>query len=225
MGIDITQKEMPGHEQAAPEPGRSDPQVRVVDRRWWVRQDDGEAGGGEGPRKPTYVEDLERQIAEQAARLQSWAADHRRSVEEFEQAKARMRRDVAREVERGRRSMLVELLEVVDNLDRAIAAARGASDASDAFENLRRGIELVHEQFLAKLAAFGITRVQSLGMPFDAARHEAITTAPVADPSQDGLVVAVIKEGYAVGEEILRPASVVVGVAERTGETHATPEA
>jgi len=44
-----------------------------------------------------------------------------------------------------------------------------------------------------------------------ALRHEAATTLPVADLSQDGVIVAVIKEGYAIGDEVLRPASVVVG--------------
>src|SRR5438477_585174 len=49
------------------------------------------------------------------------------------------------------------------------------------------------------------------GEPFDAERHEAVTTAAVTDPAQDGLIVAVVREGYAIGDEVLRPASVVVG--------------
>ena len=51
----------------------------------------------------------------------------------------------------------------------------------------------------------------SLGQKFDAARHEAVTTTPVAQADQDGVVISVIREGYAVGDELLRPASVVVG--------------
>ena len=197
----------------------SDPPVRVVDRRWWARKEGDEEAEATGARKPSYVEDLERQIAEHGAQLQAYVAEHRRSLDEFEQVKTRMRRDVAREVERGKRAVLVELLDVVDNLDRAIAAARtdvgssesGAVDAPDA---LLRGVELVRDQFLAKLGGFGVTRVPSLGQAFDATRHEAVTTTPVANPQQNGLVIAVVREGYAVGDEILRPASVVVGRAE-----------
>ena len=195
----------------AEDPKEADPHIRVVDRRWWARQDSDGPADDRGARKPTYVEDLERQIAEQGAQLQAFSADHRRSLEEFEQVKTRIRRDVAREVERGRRTVLVELLEVVDNLDRAIAAARSGADTAGAIENLARGVELVRDQFLGKLAAFGVTRVDALGLPFDAARHEAVTTTPVADAAQDGTVVAVMREGYAIGDEILRPASVVVG--------------
>jgi molecular chaperone GrpE len=198
-------------------PKESEAQVRVVDRRWWARKDaDSEQLDDRGARKPSYVEDLERQLAEQGAQLQSFTADHRRALDEFEQARMRFRRDVAREVERGKRFILLELLEVVDNLDRAISAARSGAgptgESSEALGNVTRGVELVRDQFLGKLGAWGVERIAALGVPFDAARHEAVTTTPV-DAAQDGLVVAVMKEGYAIGEEILRPASVVVGKA------------
>ena len=186
------------------------PPVRVVDRRWWARKDGGDAVDSGGARKPSYVEDLERKVAEQGAQLQAISVEHRRSLDEFEQVKTRIRREVGREVERGKRAVLAELLEVVDNLDRAIAAARPGLSSHDA-TSLARGVELVRDQFLAKLAAFGVTRVETRGRPFDAAVHEAVTTTPVHDPAQDGTVVAVTREGYAIGEEMLRPASVVVG--------------
>ena len=195
----------------------TEPPVRVVDRRWWARKE-GETPAEEGgARKPTYVEDLERRLADQQNQLQAYITEHRQSLEEFEQARVRLRRDVAREVERGKRAVLVELLEIVDNLDRAVSAARsgsgGSSDANDALGSLTRGVELVRDQFLAKLAAMGVTRLEALGLPFDAAHHEAVTTTPVG-ADQDGIVVAVTREGYVVGGEILRPASVVVGRGE-----------
>jgi molecular chaperone GrpE len=190
-----------------------EPQLRVVDRRWWARQDTEVPADDAGARKPSYVEDLERQVAEQAAQLQKYLAEHRRSLDEFEQVKSRIRRDVSREVERGRRAVLVELLEVVDNLDRALSAAHVSDTLQDAAANIVRGVELVREQFLAKLAAFGVARVDPLGQPFDATQHEAVTTTLV-DAAQDGLVVAVLKQGYTIGDDILRPASVVVGRAQ-----------
>jgi molecular chaperone GrpE len=189
-----------------------EPHVRVIDRRWWAKKDGETDGGGDDrSRKPTYIEDLERQLADQGAQLQAFAADHRRALDEFEQAKTRIRRDVAREVERGKRAVLVELLDVVDNLDRAIAAAHATAGANEAAQTLTRGVELVRDQFLAKLSGFGVSRVTALGQPFDAARHEAVTTTPVQDAAEDGTIVSVVKEGYAIGDEILRPASVVVG--------------
>lgn len=198
------------------------PELRVVDRRWWAREEE-TPDEDAAPRKPTVVEDLEQRLADASNQLQTYLIEHRRSLEEFEQVKVRLRRDVAREVERGKRAVLVELLDVVDNLDRAIAAASahdasagrggepvGMSASSPATE-LARGVRLVRDQFLAKLEGFGVVRVPALGERFDAARHEAVTTAAVTDPAQDGVVVSVIKEAYAIGDDLLRPASVVVG--------------
>jgi molecular chaperone GrpE len=204
----------------SPEDGK-EPQVRVVDRRWWARGDV-ETAGETAARKPTVVEDLERRLAETTAQLQSVLTDHRRALEEFEQVKTRIRRDISREVERGRRAVLAELLEVGDNLDRAVTAAEGSAatdaptttsgtGATAAIDQLARGVVLVRDQFRAKLEAFGVKRLEAIGLPFDATRHEAVSVAPVDDPARDGTVIAVAKEGYAIGAELLRPASVVVG--------------
>ncbi len=190
---------------------KPDEPLRVVDRRWWAQSEgaaDATASEAERERKPSYVEDLEQQLADRSAQLQAIAAEHRRAMEEFEQAKARIRREVARDVERGRRAIVADLLEVLDNLDRAIGAARDSDVKAD---SLLRGVELVRDQFLAKLEALGVRRIDALGQRFDVTSHEAVSMAPVTDETQDGRVVAVTREGYAVGDELLRPASVVVG--------------
>lgn len=196
----------------------AEPQVRVVDRRWWARTDAPGADEAVAARKPTLVEDLERRLADATTQLQAVMTEHRRSLEEFEQVKARIRREVTRDVDRGKRAVLADLLDVLDNLDRAVGAARDTTPApavTDAAENLIRGVELVRDQFVAKLQALGVTRMNALGSPFDAARHEAVSLVPVADASQDGIVIAVAREGYVMGDELLRPASVVVGRHDR----------
>jgi molecular chaperone GrpE len=186
-----------------------DPSVRVVDRRWWARAEGAEPDEA-GARKPTYIEELEQRLKEITKQLQAVKDDHRRALEEFEQARGRIRRDVARDVERARRAVLIEMLDVVDNLDRALASA--TTPASEA-DGVVRGVKLVRDQFLATLEGFGVARVTTLGERFDAQRHEAISTAPVDDPAKDGVVVGVVKEGYAIGDELLRPAAVIVGKA------------
>jgi molecular chaperone GrpE len=186
-----------------------DPAVRVVDRRWWAQS--ASATAAEEPvRKPSYVEELEGRLADSTAHLQKVMAEHRRGLEEFEEAKHRIRREVSRDIERGRRAILADMLEVLDNLDRAIASARSADGTASA-DTLVKGVEMVRDQFLAKLAACNVTRIVATGTPFDARCHEAISTTPVENPEADGTVVAVIREGYTVGDELLRPAAVVVG--------------
>jgi molecular chaperone GrpE len=188
--------------------------IKVVDRRWWTQKEDAEAGGGTEwqPRKPTYVEELERQLAEKDKALKGYIAKHEEAAAEFDSARVRLRRDIAKEVERGTRAVLAELLDVLDNLDRAIEAAGHSADQGI----LRQGVEMVRDQFLAKLEGFKIRRLDVLGRRFDPARSEAALTVPVADPSKDEHVVGIIRNGYEIDGEILRPA--IVAVAKLTGE-------
>src|SRR5262245_57732191 len=104
---------------------KSEPEIRVTDRRWWARAEAGETTGDRpaaSSLKPTYVEELERRVEDVTSQLQTVMNERRRQMEEFEQVKVRLRRDVAREVERGRRATLAEFLDVLDNIDRAVAA-------------------------------------------------------------------------------------------------------
>jgi molecular chaperone GrpE len=193
----------------------ADGPVKVVDRRWWVRQRSTEAGAGAAQAgageaapslKPTYVEDLERQLAERDRQLQDVLLKYREASREFDDARARLRKEVAKDVERGRRTMLLELLDVLDNLDRAIEAGRAA--APD--DPLLQGVGLVRDQFLAKLGGFGVSRIDAVDSPFDPARHEAVTTVPTNDPERDHVVCGVVRPGYLIGDEVLRPAQVAV---------------
>ena len=187
--------------------------IHVVDRRWWARAEPSPGAAGEPFEKPTYVQELEARLAANDEELRATLARYREANAEFEQARARMRRDVAKEVERGARAVLADLLDVVDNLDRAIEAGRAAAPASA----LVQGVEMVRAQFLATLEGHGVRPLEAAGQPFDPSRHEAATTVPVRDPGQDGLVVGVIRQGYAIRDEVLRPAVVAVAAFQNEG--------
>jgi molecular chaperone GrpE len=182
--------------------------VKVVDRRWWVNQDNSEAPreDSRGSGKPTYVEQLEQQIAEKDRQIQEYLSKYRAAASEFEEGRLRLRREIAKDVERSRRDVLAEMLEVLDNLDRAIDAARqgGTTDA------LLQGVEMVRRQFLAKLEGFGVKRIDADQQPFDPTLHEAISSVPAASPEQDGVVVGTVRAGYRIGDDVLRPAAVAV---------------
>ena len=195
----------PSKPPAARSPAAEPPELRVVDKRWWAQ---GEKTQAEEPSlKPSYVEELERQLSEKDTLLQSYIAKYREAANEFEESRVRLRREVAKDVERGIRGILAEMLEVIDNLDRAIDAARQTAPK----DALVHGVEMVRDQFLAKLRGFGVTRLESQGQLFDPARHDAVTTVSVTEPAQDSQILGVIKEGYVIGDEVLRPASVAVG--------------
>ena len=188
--------------------------IQVVDRRWWARGETAAGGAADEPfEKPTYVQELEARVAAKDEELRATLTRYREANAEFEQARARMRRDVAREVERGSRAVLADLLDVVDNLDRAIDASR--ANLSD--PALLQGVELVRAQFLAKLDGHGVRPLDAVGRRFDPSLHEAVTTVPVGDPAQDGVFVGVIRQGYAIRDEVLRPAVVAVAAFENGG--------
>jgi molecular chaperone GrpE len=190
--------------------------VKVVDRRWWANT---EAAGAATdpdaarPRKPTYVEELEQQLAEKDRQAQEYIARYRQAASEFDEARLRLRREISKDIERSRREILADLLEVVDNLERALDAARTSASPSDA---LLQGVEMVRRQFLGKLEGFGVTRIEADGQPFDPNLHEAITRVPTSSPDQDGTIVGIVRQGYRIGNDVLRPAGVAVASAEVT---------
>jgi molecular chaperone GrpE (heat shock protein) len=131
----------------------------------------------------------------------------RQALAELEDAKQRLRRDNERELAGLRSRVLDGLLPVLDNLERSINAAESSRNV----QALLDGMKLVHGQFLAALAPYGLERVSAVGTRFDPAVHDAVAIIPVADPAQDGVVVAETEPAYRVGGRVVRPAKVQVG--------------
>jgi molecular chaperone GrpE len=186
--------------------------VKVIDRRWWANNAEGnpDREAASPSLKPTYVEELERRVAESEKQAQEYLGKYRQASSEFEEARLRLRREISKDVERARREVLAEILDVVDNLDRAVDAAGQAPSV----EAVAQGVDMVRRHFLSKLEGLGVTRIQAAGQPFDPQLHEAVTTVPTASADQDGLVVGVVRHGYRVGGDVLRPATVAVAKAD-----------
>lgn len=153
------------------------------------------------------IEDLHALVAQKDALLQKANQRADQAHTEIEAATKRIENASTRELEQRTRKLLEGFLPVVDDLDRGITAAKKHAESADVVT----GLELVRRSMLARLAQFGVTHMPALGEKFDPHRHEAIALVPVPDPAQDGRVIDVMREGYAIGEETLRPAGVAVG--------------
>ena len=102
-----------------------------------------------------------------------------------------------------------ELLTVVDNLRRAIAAAEDPAVDGAGGAPLLEGIKAIERSLMMTLERFGVRQVEARGTPFDPLRHEAIME--VDDPERaPGAVVDVMEEGYTIHDRLLRPAKVSV---------------
>jgi len=183
--------------------------VKVIDRRWWAKTEEAaetDSRSASTSLKPTYVEELEQKVAEKDKQVQEYIAKYRQAAREFEESRLRLRREIAKDIERVRREILSELLDVIDNLDRALDSAR-QSPSPDA---LLQGVDMVRRQFLSKLEGLGVRPIPAASTKFDPSVHEAISTVPATSVDQDGMVVGVIRQGYRIGDDVLRPAAVAV---------------
>ncbi len=174
----------------------------------------GEPSLGSSSEGGEYIESLEGEIEELHALLAQKEVLVERANQRADQAHAeieaatrRIENASTKELEQRTRKLLESFLPVVDDLDRGIEAANKHAESSDVVT----GLALVRRSMLGRLSQFGVTHVPALGEKFDPHRHEAIALVPVTDAAKDGRVIDVMREGYAMGEETLRPASVAVG--------------
>ncbi len=134
--------------------------------------------------------------------LEESEAQLRRTLADLDNLQKRYHREVARERVDERARVAREWLAVVDNLERALEHG-GDQDSA-----MAAGVAAVLEQARMLLAQLGFPRYEDIGREFDPLRHEAVATVPADAPP--GTVVAALRPGYGDGEQILRPAAVMV---------------
>ncbi|HET9029917.1 MAG TPA: nucleotide exchange factor GrpE, partial [Candidatus Aquilonibacter sp.] len=126
------------------------------------------------------------------------------AMADFENYKKQMEKRVQMIVTDHRKSVLLRFLPVMDNLERALQFNTSGDD------KLRGGIEQTLKGFEAVLGSEGVKAIDVKGKPFDPRVAEAIGTLPANDGVSDDTVVEVAEKGYTIGDELLRPAKVLV---------------
>jgi molecular chaperone GrpE len=99
-----------------------------------------------------------------------------------------------------------DLLDAIDNLERATEALRSSTS-----ESISSGLEMVQKQLLATLAKYGVEPINALEQPFDPHFHDALLQQPSAE-HPEGTVVAELGKGYKIHDRVLRPSKVAVSV-------------
>jgi molecular chaperone GrpE len=126
------------------------------------------------------------------------------------------RRRAAQSAEAAR--VMLEILPILDNLQRAIAAANDRASEPTGGVSVIEGVRATEVMLVATLKRFGVRKVESVGAVFDPSLHDAIIEQdPGADPP--GTIVGVMEEGYSIGDRLLRPARVIVAGRSLSAET------
>jgi molecular chaperone GrpE len=132
----------------------------------------------------------------------------KRTKADFENFRKRMTSEVQAASARGKGELLREVVPVLDDLERAIQAA-GLDPEGDSDDGLAHGVLLVFRSLRDSLARNGVEAVDPKGEKFDPTAHEALSTVS-ADGVESGVVIEVPQKGYRLGEQLIRPARVVV---------------
>ncbi len=188
------------------------PRVKVTDKR--RIKDDGEtapapAGAGPAERPASVTSSEERpQSPSELELARTEAAEYRDHLQrlqaEFANYRKRVLKEQTRAVELAAQSLLLRLLEVLDEFDLALIAAERQPD----FEQFRKGVELVYAKLADSLRAEGLVRIEAEGKEFDPLEHEALMQTGEGDG--EPRVAEVFRRGYKLKGRVIRPASVRV---------------
>ena len=188
---------------------------RVVDKRRFVKLLEESPPtlepAPETPRFPSYVEELQSKLKANEERVLEYAERYREArqqmQEEVEAIRTRLHRTLGEQLEQGKARFIGNLLEVLDNLKRAVRSAEETQN----FQSLLAGVRVIVTLFEQSLEAEGVAVLDPKNELFDPRFHEAVETVEV-EPDRDGFVAEVLQPGYRLGENtLIRPARVRVG--------------
>jgi molecular chaperone GrpE len=146
------------------------------------------------------------EVAKLAADLQDLRQTLLRRQADFDNYRKRIEKERAEDSKRHTARVIEALIPIVDGFEHALAAHREA-----AYENYRKGFELIHKQLLDNLTKLGVERVEPVGQPFDPHLHQAVERTET-DEAEDGTILQVYQPGYVFHGRVLRPAMVRVAV-------------
>ena len=126
---------------------------------------------------------------------------------EFDNYKRRTTNERRELLQTAGKDVIASLLPILDDFERAAKAMENTTEV----KAVKEGVELVHHKLTALLAQKGLKAMPSIGQPFDADIHEAITSIPAPTPDLKGKIVDEVEKGYMLNDKVIRFAKVIVG--------------
>jgi len=150
---------------------------------------------------------IQSEIEKAWAEAAEWKDKYVRLYAEFENFRSRTSREKIAMVGTASEGLMKDLLPVIDDFERSLKAM----ETSDEVSSLKEGVDLVFHKFTGLLHQKGLKAMETIGKPFDADFHEAITQFPAPDPSQKGMVIDELDKGYSLNDKTIRFARVIIG--------------
>ncbi len=166
-----------------------------------VEEQAGEAGDTETAAEPSLEEQLEAAKEEAAQNLDSYL----RAQAELSNARKRFEKQQAQVYTNANADLVLKLLPVLDDFDRAMESVPEEISEEPWFE----GIELVHRKLLGILDSLNVKEIEAVGQPFDPNFHDALAQEPSED-HESGTVTREMVKGYQLGDRVVRPSLVYV---------------
>jgi len=171
------------------------------------------SGSGEGritnDQGASQVEqDLDSLLADTQRERDEYLDLAKRTKADFENFRKRMAAETDAARARGQADLIREVVPVLDDLERALQSA-GLDPEGDSADGLAHGVLLVFRSLREALARNGVEPVDPAGERFDPQLHEALSTMAAPD-RESGTVIEVVQKGYRLGDQLVRPARVVV---------------
>lgn len=185
------------------------PKFVVNDRRFWnLDEQELENERKERSQMPTYIERLEKQLEEKDKLLKEYIAAYKEEVNKgLVETKNRLERDAAAQRKQLLGDLAAPMLDVLGTLELSIQTAETSNDVF----SMLQGLKNIRLLMVQKLKEMGLERIETIGLPFDPNRHQAVSVVPVVDVTADKIIIGEISPGFILEGRVIRAAQVMVG--------------
>lgn len=161
------------------------------------KEGEGEAANSE-PQDP---------VAELQAKCEKMHDDYMRLYADFDNYRKRAMKEKADLIKTAAEGVLVDILPLVDDFERAISSMEN----TDSVEGVKEGVSLIYNKLISFLESKGVKAIDAVGQPFNTEFHEAITKFPAPSEDMKGKVIDCTQKGYTLYDKVIRYAKVVYG--------------
>ncbi|RMF88913.1 MAG: nucleotide exchange factor GrpE [Methanobacteriota archaeon] len=171
-----------------------------------VKKEGSQAGRRRRKEKALSGKEIQKELEKKRKEAEEYLNQLKYLKADFENYRKRVEREKEALMDRAKEELVLEILEAVDNLERALEAGKGEKGTK---ESLMEGVNMIYRQLMAALARHGVEPIKALGEPFNPHLHECVLTEKNDDLEED-TVTEEIQKGYTMKDRVIRHSKVKV---------------